>query len=1252
MVNDSSSESGGEPVSKASTDAITAAPSPAARAAPALAPQPRLPEPRMPEPRMPEPPLAAADVERIIHSRHDEPWSVLGPHPSADGSGTVVRAFLPGAESVVLRLLPPAMPMQRAMRRLHRDGLFEGVLETPCPPPAYDLLVGWGEYPPVPVPDPYRFRNRSFQPEDEVAFAAGTHGRLFETLGARPAEQDGTAGVAFAVWAPNAARVSVVGSFNAWDGRRHPMQRLGAHGIWEVFVPGVARGDLYKFELKTPDGSVFLKSDPFAAHCEPPPHRASIVDDTAGFAWSGDWSSGGRRRLVDTRGVRALPPLGWPASGTVPNEPGSASVQPGATYVELPASVAGRAAGGLFTVGTPFASPRAFAAWIDACHRQGIGVAVHAGDLLLPAGAGDLAWFDGTRLYERLPAATTPAQAVPGAAAPPVPAAATFDTSRGEVRSVLLSALVFWVERYQLDALITDADGARALAAPAAELARRNPGFRLIVRDAASATRLTSRDVSRIIAGRHDDPFAVLGAHALTAAAVPAPAPLPTGAPPTGSGGIVPSPTAAVVAPRLGAWVVRALLPAAAAVHVLPARTPEIVIEMRPIDPAGLFEATVPREPGEYRLRVFAEDGSSQVMRDPYAFRDFVFGAQDQHLFAAGNHYRIYEKLGAHPRCVNGVDGVGFAVWAPDAEGVGVAGPFNGWNGLLHQMTRHGISGVWETFIPDLAVGAVYKFEIHARSGQVFLKTDPYAFHTEVPPATASVVHRLENVHRWRDDAWMQQRRNARPWQQPISIYEVHLGSWMLGPGGRRLTYGEVAAKLVPYVKTLGFTHIELLPIAEHPYEPSWGYQVSHFYAPTSRFGAPEDLMEFVDLCHEAGIGVILDWVPGHFPKDAHALARFDGTHLYEHADPRKGEHPDWGTLIFNYGRHEVENFLIANALFWLETYHFDGFRVDAVASMLYLDYSRQGGWIPNVYGGKENLEAIEFLKHTNSVLHARFPGILMIAEESTSWPNVSRPTDAGGLGFGFKWNMGWMHDVLAYISVPPADRRHHHGRLTFSIVYAFNENFILSLSHDEVVHLKRSLLNKMPGAVAEKFANLRLLYALMWAHPGKKLLFMGGELGQESEWSHAQGLEWRALEKKPNRALGWYIRDLNTLYRERPELFEVDFKAGGFEWLEVDNAEESIIAFLRKARDPRRTLLFAANFSAVPRPEHRIGVPYPGAYTLLFDSDAAKYGGTGTPAAGEAVCAEEVPCHGRDFSIRLSLPALTAVIFEPALPI
>ena len=663
--------------------------------------------------------------------------------------------------------------------------------------------------------------------------------------------------------------------------------------------------------------------------------------------------------------------------------------------------------------------------------------------------------------------------------------------------------------------------------------------------------------------------------------------------------------------------------------------------------------SSLPEAPADYRLRVFDRRGGSRESIDCYTLRDFTFARDDQRLFAEGNHYCIYERLGADPRQVGAVPGVSFAVWAPNAEGVSVVGSFNDWHGLVHQMKRHGTSGVWEMFVPGVAEGDLYKFEICARSGHVFLKTDPYAFYTETSPATASVVYRLEGVHAWRDSAWMANWRAGEPWREPIAIYEVHLGSWLRGDDNRPLSYRELAAKLVPYVKTLGFTHIELLPIAEHPYEPSWGYQVSNYYAPTSRFGTPADLMEFVDQCHANDIGVILDWVPGHFPKDAHALAWFDGTHLYEHADPRKGEHPEWGTLIFNYGRHEVENFLIANALFWLEMYHFDGLRVDAVASMLYLDYSRPayGDWIPNVHGGNENLEAIEFLKHTNSILHARFPGILMIAEESTAWPNISRPTDQGArlrlqVEHGLDARYARLHERAAggAEGTPRQAHLQHH------------------------VCLQREL---HPCAVARRGGAPEALVARQDAGrglgsnsptsaccspsctltPARSCSFMGGELGQASEWDHARGLDWRSLENKANRALGWFFQDLNRVYRSEPALFEADFKSVGFEWLEVDNADESIIAFLRKAKDPRDAVLFAANFSAVSRPDHRIGVPYPVAYTLLFDSNAKRYGGFAAEAPARIVHAEEVHWHDREFSVRLTLPALSAVILKPAPP-
>ena len=1161
--------------------------------------------------------LSADEIERIVQSRHDMPYRVLGPQPARGGQWTTVRAFMPHARRVVLRLLGERSA-EYEMHRAHPEGLYQTQIRRPTDSIDYEYLVQEEGRAPYRCSDPYRFRGVRFSGEDQWLFVRGEHLRLFEKLGARPTTRGGVPGVEFAVWAPNAQRVSVVGTFDAWDGRRHPMQRVAACGVWELFVPGVGPGDLYKYEIKTPHGSIFLKSDPFAIHAEPPPNCASIVHDLSRHVWGDEaWMREGRTATVRERGINACARL----EPTVEQDQSSAAsadellasvAAKGCTYVELPARVDGRASASLFAFGPPFAAPQHLMAWVDTCHRHGLGVLLRDMGRKIPPALADLSWFDGTQLYER---------------AGDAPSAPAFDLAKGEVRSILLSNAAFWLERYHVDAIRTDFAGAAFLAGLLKEYRDRVPGLRLLVREDATAPTLSSREIARVVTGRHDDPFAVLGMH-----------PHPKG-------------VAAEIPSDASAVVVRAMLPAALAVQVLPTEQPEIVHEMKMIDEAGLFEACLPESPADYRLRVFDRRGGSRETIDCYTLRDFTFGREDQRLFGEGNHYCIYERLGAHPRRVGTVPGVSFAVWAPNAEGVSVVGSFNDWNGLVHQMTRHGTSGVWEMFVPGVAEGDLYKFEFRARSGHVFLKTDPYAFYTETAPATASVVHRLEGVHAWRDTAWMAKRRAGEPWREPIAIYEVHLGSWMRGANNRLLSYRELAAKLVPYVKTLGFTHIELLPIAEHPYEPSWGYQVSNFYAPTSRFGTPADLMEFVDQCHANDIGVILDWVAGHFPKDAHALAWFDGTHLYEHADPRKGEHPDWGTLIFNYGRHEVENFLIANALFWLEMYHFDGLRVDAVASMLYLDYSRPayGDWIPNFYGGNENLEAIEFLKHTNSILHARFPGILMIAEESTSWPSISRPADQGGLGFGFKWNMGWMHDTLAYMSVPPAERKGHHGRLTFSIMYAFSENFILALSHDEVVHLKRSLLGKMPGEDWEQFANLRLLFTFMYAHPGKKLLFMGGELGQATEWEHSRGLEWRSLENKANRALGWFFLDLNRVYQSEPALFEADFKSVGFEWLEVDNADESIIAFLRKAKDPRDAVLFAANFSAVSRPDHRIGVPYPVAYTLLFDSNAKRYGGFAAEAPARIVRAEEVHSHDREFSVRLTLPALSAVILKPA---
>ena len=893
------------------------------------------------------PALGADEIDRIVQSRHDMPHRVLGPQPARGGQWTTVRAFMPHARRVVLRLFgePSA---EYDMHRAHPEGLYQTQIPRPADSIDYEYLVQEEGRAPYRCSDPYRFRGIRFSGEDQRLFVRGEHLRLFEKLGARPATRGGVRGVEFAVWAPHAQRVSVVGTFNAWDGRRHPMQRVAACGVWELFVPGVGPGDLYKYEIKTPGGSLFLKSDPFAIHAEPPPNCASIVHDLSRHVWEDEaWMGEGRAAAVRERGINAsawMEPTVEQSSAASADELLASVAATGCTYVELPAWGDGRASASLFAFGPPFAAPQHLMAWVDRCHRHGLGVLLRdAGRKILPALA-DLCWFDGTQLYERAGDARS---------------APAFDLTKGEVRSILLSNAAFWLERYHVDAIRTDLAGAAFLAGLLKEYRDRVPGLRLLVREDATAPTLSGREIARVVTGRHDDPFAVLGMH--------------------------PHPKrVAAEIPGDAAVVVRAMLPAALAVQVLATDEPAIVHEMKRIDEAGLFEACLPEAPADYRLRVFDRRGGSRETIDCYTLRDFSFGRDDQRLFGEGNHYGIYERLGAHPRQVGTVPGVSFAVWAPNAEGVAVVGSFNDWNGLVHQMKRHGTSGVWEMFVPGVAEGDLYKFEFRARSGHVFLKADPYAFYTETPPATASVVYRLEGVHAWRDSAWMAKRRAVDPWREPIAIYELHLGSWLRGDDNRPLSYRDLAAKLVPYVKTLGFTHIELLPIAEHPYEPSWGYQVSNFYAPTSRFGTPADLMEFVDQCHANDIGVILDWVAGHFPKDAHALAWFDGTHLYEHADPRKGEHPDWGTLIFNYGRHEVENFLIANALFWLEMYHFDGLRVDAVASMLYLDYSRPayGDWIPNFYGGNENLEAIEFLKHTNSILHARFPGILMIAEE------------------------------------------------------------------------------------------------------------------------------------------------------------------------------------------------------------------------------------------------------------------------------
>ena len=688
------------------------------------------------------------------------------------------------------------------------------------------------------------------------------------------------------------------------------------------------------------------------------------------------------------------------------------------------------------------------------------------------------------------------------------------------------------------------------------------------------------RPFDEIAGARHGDPFAVLGMHAA-------------------AGGVM----------------VRSFQPQASAVEVVDRRSGKAVAALDRVHPDGVFEGRMPRrrKPFAYRLRLTAPAGTSEI-DDPYGFAP-VLDERDVRRLADGGHGASYQRLGAHPRTLDGIVGTAFAVWAPNARRVSVVGDFNDWDGRRHPMRLHPACGVWEIFLPGIAAGAHYKYEILGPDGAVMpLKADPFAFLAEPPPRTASVVHGLPGRD-WRDAAWMDRRGAAQSRSAPISVYEVHLGSWrrVATEGQRYLSYGELADQLVPYVTEMGFTHIELMPVSEFPFDGSWGYQPVGLYAPTSRFGEPADFQAFVDRCHAEGIGVLIDWVPGHFPTDPHGLGFFDGTHLYEHADPRQGFHMDWNTLIYNYGRAEVAGFLVDNAAYWMDRFHLDGIRVDAVASMLYLDYSRKPGqWIPNRYGGRENLEAIDFLKRMNETVYGRFPGAMTVAEESTAWPGVSRPTDAGGLGFGFKWNMGWMNDTLRYMAKEPIHRRFHHHDLTFGLLYAFSENFLLPISHDEVVHGKGSMIGKMPGDDWQKFANLRAYYAFMWTHPGKKLLFMGCEFAQRREWDHNSGLDWHLLREPAHAGVQRLIRDLNRLYRETPALHRLDCEAAGFEWIDSQDAANSVLAYLRRGDDGGPPVLVVCNFTPVPRHDYRIGVPEGGAWMELINTDAADYGGSG----------------------------------------
>ncbi len=698
------------------------------------------------------------------------------------------------------------------------------------------------------------------------------------------------------------------------------------------------------------------------------------------------------------------------------------------------------------------------------------------------------------------------------------------------------------------------------------------------------------------------------------------------------------------------AVTVRAFLPEAKEAWVVDVNTKELY-QMEKIHKSGFFESTSAEKKDvfPYRIRLKSYEGMISEFYDPYSFLP-VLTDFDLHLFGEGSHYNKYEKLGAHIVEINNLKGVHFAVWAPNARRVSVIGDFNNWDGRRHPMRVLGSSGIWEIFIPGSKEGDLYKFEIKSKfNNYIAVKADPYAFYFELRPKSASVVYDI-NKYQWDDSKWMEMRPKKNLFESPISIYEVHLGSWMRIPeeNNRWLTYRETADRLIRYVKEIGYTHIELMPVTEHPLDASWGYQTIGYFAPTSRYGKPEDFMYFVDKCHQDNIGIILDWAPAHFPTDGHGLGFFDGTCLYEHADPRMGFHPDWGTKIFNYGRNEVRNFLLSNALFWFEKYHIDGLCVDAVASMIYLDYSRnEGEWIPNVFGGRENLEAIDLLKKFNEIVHQNHPGILTIAEESTAWPSVSRPTYLGGLGFCLKWNMGWMNDTLEYFLKEPVHRKYHQNNLTFSLLYAFTENFILVLSHDEVVHGKRSMLSKMPGDMWQKFANLRLLYGFMYSHPGKKLLFMGGEFGQWNEWYHEKSIDWHLLRLTPHRSLQKFVMVLNHIYQSEPALYEVDFNYQGFEWIDLCDTENSIISFIRKAKDPKNFLVIVCNFTPVPRTGYRIGVPENCFYKEILNSDSQIYWGSNMGNTG-GINADKISCHGKPYSINITLPPLSVLIFKP----
>ena len=729
------------------------------------------------------------------------------------------------------------------------------------------------------------------------------------------------------------------------------------------------------------------------------------------------------------------------------------------------------------------------------------------------------------------------------------------------------------------------------------------------------------QQIAPVIHGYHENPFEVLGPHEIEESG-------------------------------RRALAVRAYLPDSQQVWVVDQQH-GLSHPMRRIHPAGLFEAICNPEIKQqsatpsYKFRAVNQAGEERTMHDHYAFPPLLTD-YDLHLLAEGRHWDSYERLGAHVREIDGIIGINFAVWAPNAEAVSIVGDFNGWDRRTHAMRKHIPSGIWELFIPDLPVGTLYKFSVKARGGHVVEKCDPYGFAAEVPPKTANIVADLD-AYQWSDGEWMASREQHNALDAPMSIYEVHLGSWRTKEGDNPWkNYRDLAHELVDYCKQMGYTHLELMPVSEHPFTGSWGYQTVGYYAATSRYGSPDDFKYFVDHCHQNGIGVLIDWVPAHFPKDSHGLDNFDGTALYEHADPRQGEHPDWGTKVFNYSRNEVRNFLTSNALFWLDKYHIDGLRVDAVASMLYLDYSREDGeWIPNEYGGRENLAAISFLKEFNEQCHLQYPGTLTVAEESTAWGGVSRPTYLGGLGFSLKWNMGWMNDTLRYMRHEPIHRGYHHDELTFSLIYAFTENFALPFSHDEVVHGKGSLLDQMPGDMWQRFANLRLLYGYQWTHPGKKLQFMGGEIAQWNEWDCDTELQWDLLQWDSHIGVQKMVADLNALYRREPALHQVDFEHQGFEWIDSHNHNDSVLVYMRRAKDPNDFVVVACNFTPVVREEYRIGLPAGGFYDEIFNTDSEYYAGSNV-GNFPGVMAEEIESHSRPFSAEIKLPPLSTIVLKP----